>query len=111
MVMVEQPFFSAWASGTVGKLITCRAMHNQRFCMHKHRYTQKKRSPAQIEMQEMGTRKVKIALWFWKVAEWRSARLKMNKLGLTILGSKEGLVRMIDHIPAPGIPRKVLSWD
>ncbi|MBA7613770.1 hypothetical protein ES703_21026 [subsurface metagenome] len=87
MVMVRQPFFSGWASGTVGKLITCRAMFNQRFCMHKHRYTQHRRSPAQIEMQEIGARKVRLEKWFWKVGEWRSARLRMNKLGLTVLGS------------------------
>lgn len=105
MVRVINPFFSAWASGTVGKLITCRAMFNQRFCMHKHRHTQHRRSPAQIEMQEIGARKVRLEKWFWKVAEWRSARLKMNKLGLTILGSPEGLIRPVAIIPPAGIER------
>ena len=105
MVMVINPFFSGWASGTIAKLITCRAMFNQRFCMHKHRHTQHKRSPAQIEMQEIHTRKVKIAMWFWRVAEWRSARLRMNKLGLTVLGSKEGLIRPLAEILPAGIPR------
>lgn len=99
MVRVIDPFFSAWASGTVGKLITCRAMFNQRFCMHKHRHTQQKRSPAQIEVQEIGKRKVRLEKWFWKVAEWRSAKLKMNRLGLALLGSAEGLIRPLSKFP------------
>ncbi|MBA7665685.1 hypothetical protein ES703_73759 [subsurface metagenome] len=99
MVRVVNPFFSGWASGSVAKLITCRAMFNQRFCMHRYRHTQHRRSPAQIQIQEIGARKVKIALWFWKVAEWRSARLGMNRLGLSILGSSGGLIRPMSKIP------------
>jgi len=99
MVMVKQPFFSGWGSGTVGNLITCRAMFNQRFCMLKHRNTQRKRSLAQLEMQEIGARKVRLEKWFWQVAEWRSTRLRMNRLGLAILGSKEGLIRPMNKIP------------
>lgn len=99
MVRVKSPFFSAWASGTVGKLITCRAMFNQRFCMHKHRHTQHRRSPAQMEVQKIGKRKVRLEKWYWRVAEWRSARLNMNRLGLTILGSTEGLIRPMNEIP------------
>lgn len=99
MVRVKQPFFSGWASGTVGNLITCRAMFNQRFCMHKHRNTQRKRSPAQIEVQKIGARKVRLEKCFWQVAGWRSARLRMNKLGLAPLGSKEGLIRPLSKLP------------
>jgi len=107
MVRVLNPFFSGWASGTVGKLITCRASYNQRFYMLKHRHTQQKRSPAQIEMQEIGARKVKLEKWFWRVGEWRSARLRMNKLGLTVLGSPEGLIQPVHHIPPLFLPKGV----
>ena len=99
MAKVINPFFSAWASGTIGKLITCRASYNQRFCMLKHRNTRRKRSPAQIEVQEIGTRKIRLEKNFWQVAEWRSARLGKNKLGLAILGSKEGLIRPLIKLP------------
>ena len=99
MARVLNPFFSAWASGTIGKLITCRASYNQRFYMLKHRNTRRKRSPAQLEIQEIGARKARLAIYFWKVAEWRSARLGMNRLGLAILGSPEGLVRPMNKIP------------
>lgn len=101
MVMVKQPFFSGWASGSIFKTITCRAMFNNKFCMHRFRHTQNLRSPAQIWVQERFARKARLGINFIRISNRRSARLNLNWLGISTLG----VTSMITFVPTkiPGL--------
>lgn len=99
MVMLKQPFFSGWASGSLYKTITCRAMGNQKFCMHRFRHTQNRRSPAQIWAQNIFARKIRLWQTFERISEHRSARLNMNYLGISILGATEGIAEYLTKFP------------
>ena len=99
MVMVKQPFWSGWASGSIAKTITCRAMGYQKFCMHRFRHTQNKRSPGQIWAQERFTKKLRLYQSFVWVSDHRSARLGLNYPGISILGADHTIAMVLPKIP------------
>lgn len=98
MVMVINPFFSGWASGSIAKTITCRAMGHQRFCMHKFRHTQHKRSEKQIFWQERFKRKAWLARDFRQISWGRSAILNRARCGIANCGANNMVCMHLNEI-------------
>lgn len=99
MVMVKQPLLSGWASGSIFKTITFRALFNQRFCVHRFRHTQKRRSAAQLFYQNVLTEKMRLYRNWVAVAKLNNSLFGKGHVGGAMFNSGEGLGEYLDRIP------------
>lgn len=99
MVMVRGPYLSGWASGSIGKTITCRAMFNNKFCMHKFRHSQIIRSAGQIWAQERFARKIALGVHYNKISIYRSGIFGRSAMGVASIGANDRVLYVLPEIP------------
>lgn len=94
-----------WASGTVGKTLTCKAMGGPHFVMSKHIAQRIKRDPKQIEQQQIFKRKMILAGHTVEMGRMQSAISGEMTSGIGISGVGEPIVFPLPSIPPfPFIP-------
>lgn len=99
MVVVRDPFCSVWASGTVGKTLTCRAMGGPFFVMAKYISQRKRKSPRQLEQQRIFQRKIIIDKHYWELAKAHSGISGLMASNFGISGAGEPIFTHMTVLP------------